>query len=91
VKLPVVINVIVTKDGIVQDNDLFVTDQESGLVSSGHLAGKRVSDLAEKAFCECCRKYDPTLTDEELENYLDNGYYCKDMFVVCINWPTVRT
>ena len=80
-----VANVIVVRDGVVADNLGLVAD-DSGIVVDGLYTGKELGPLLEKLFYAECRKLDPTLPEECLnevpdedlpENYpsFDDGYW----------------
>ena len=73
------VNVIVIKDGVVDESYLFVGDHT-------------VSELAYKKFLELCgrwisnwRNYSP----DDIEALLEDGYVEHDRGSICITWPEV--
>ena len=72
-------NVIVTKNGTIRENTLFV--------------GERVGENAEKLFVEKMKENLPSgfQYDDDFENEaLDNGYVSLGKTVIMLSWPSIK-
>lgn len=72
-------NVVLNRDNAIDTNHLFVNENE-----------RVVNDTAEAKFRDIVKEIDPTVTDEDMEIYLDNGYMESGNLCVCICWPEVN-
>jgi hypothetical protein len=74
--------VTVIADGVVSESFVFIASRST----NGHTT---ISANAEHKFAELVRKNDSVVASDEMETYLDDGYYQEGSYSVCITWPNV--
>lgn len=72
---PVIINVVVIKDAVIDQNYCFVGNQ------------KEMVSCAEKKFAELCKEYVPRYDENNLPDFLNDGYVIFDTDCsICLSW-----
>lgn len=74
-----IINVVVIKDGVIDNIDSFGVFEEQ--------LSQEVVERAEALYKEKCLEY--CALEDELEFYIEEGYYAGGNFSICISWSDI--
>jgi hypothetical protein len=72
-------NIVLNRDNTVVDTFLFIGENL-----------QKVSEKAEAKFKELAWRYDESMTESDLEIFLENGYVDIGVFGICIVWPEIK-
>lgn len=79
---------IVTENNSIVSSILFRANNEAELIEKGKYSEKYINDVIDELFVAQCRGWNPTISDEDIDEALENGYYEFAPCTLQVHYPT---